>query len=170
MFPHPPGSLIYVALGSNVGDSVLLLGQAIDRLQDFSSEPIRRSSLWRSAPVDCPPDSADFINAVVELVPRPDESPESLLRNLQQLEREFGRKRKNVMNEPRPLDLDIIAFGEERRKTVELILPHPRAHQRLFVLAPLAELAPELQLPGQTQTVAELLLTLGPGQAVKKLP
>jgi 2-amino-4-hydroxy-6-hydroxymethyldihydropteridine diphosphokinase len=83
-----------------------------------------------------------------------------LLRKLQALEREFGRKPKQVLNEPRPLDLDLIAFGHELRGTNELILPHPRAHQRRFVLAPLAEIAPQLVLPGQTETVTELLAGL----------
>jgi 2-amino-4-hydroxy-6-hydroxymethyldihydropteridine diphosphokinase len=89
--------------------------------------------------------------------PLPSETPESLLRKLQTLEREFGRKPKKVLNEPRPLDLDLISFGSEVRTTKELVLPHPRAHQRRFVLAPLAEIAPHLVLAGQTETVTELL-------------
>ena len=101
------------------------------------------------------------MNAAVALTLRPGETPESLLAKLQALEKEFGRRPKVVLNEPRPLDLDLIAFGGEVRNTPELILPHPRAHLRRFVLQPLGEVAPEFVLPGQTRTVAELLQSLG---------
>jgi len=94
------------------------------------------------------------------LVPRAGETPESLLIKLQALEKEFGRVPKKVLNEPRPLDLDLIAFGKEVRTSPELTLPHPRAHQRQFVLQPLEEIAPELVLMGQTRTVAELVRSL----------
>jgi 2-amino-4-hydroxy-6-hydroxymethyldihydropteridine diphosphokinase len=79
------------------------------------------------------------------------------LAKLQALEREFGRLPKKILNEPRPLDLDLISFREERRQAAELLLPHPRAHERLFVLQPLAEILPDLVLPGQRQTVQALL-------------
>jgi 2-amino-4-hydroxy-6-hydroxymethyldihydropteridine diphosphokinase len=79
---------------------------------------------------------------------------------LQGLEREFGRPPKRVHNEARPLDLDLIAFGDEVRNTPELRLPHPRAHARRFVLEPLAEIAPDLILPGQMQNVAQLFTAL----------
>lgn len=149
--------LAVVALGSNLGESVRIVRSAMDRLQQYSTTPLLRSSLWRSAPVDCPPGSPDFINAVAGLVPRSDETPESLLGELQQLEREFGRRPRKVLNEARPLDLDLIVFGAETRDTRHLTLPHPRAHLRRFVLEPLAEIAPELLLPGQTRTVRQLL-------------
>jgi 2-amino-4-hydroxy-6-hydroxymethyldihydropteridine diphosphokinase len=105
------------------------------------------------------------VNAVVGFCPPPGETPESLLRKLQALEREFGRKPKKLLNEPRPLDLDLIAFGQEVRETNELILPHPRAHQRRFVLAPLTEIAPKLVLPGQAETVTQLLTGLKDDEA-----
>ena len=152
--------LAFVALGSNLGDARRNVLRAMERLEEFSAAPLLRSSLWQSAPVDCPPGSPVFVNAVVGLVPRVGETPESLLSKLQALEREFGRQPKKVLNEPRPLDLDLIAFGSETRATRELTLPHPRAPERAFVLAPLNELAPGLVLPGQTQTVAELLASL----------
>jgi 2-amino-4-hydroxy-6-hydroxymethyldihydropteridine diphosphokinase len=85
------------------------------------------------------------------------------------MEKAFGRKPKQVLNEPRPLDLDLIAFGAERRNTPELTLPHPRAHRRRFVLAPLAEIVPDLVLPGQTSTVRELLAGLPAGQTLRRL-
>jgi 2-amino-4-hydroxy-6-hydroxymethyldihydropteridine diphosphokinase len=151
-----------IALGSNLGDSISLIHEALDRLQEFSDSPIEKSSLWRTTPVDCPPGSPPFVNAAVALVPLSDETPESLLSKLQALEKEFGRKSKVVLNEPRPLDLDLIAFGNEVRNTPELRLPHPRAHLRRFVLQPLNEIAPAFLLPGQTRTVRELLNALPP--------
>ena len=110
-----------------------------------------------------------FVNAVVSLIPRPEETPESLLEKLQALEQEFGRGPKKVLNEARPLDLDLIAFGTETRSAPRLTLPHPRAHERSFVLQPLSELAPELILPGQTKTVRELLSALGTDEILRRL-
>jgi 2-amino-4-hydroxy-6-hydroxymethyldihydropteridine diphosphokinase len=85
------------------------------------------------------------------------------------LEKEFGRKPKKILNEPRPLDLDLIAFGNESRSTADLTLPHPRAFQRGFVLQPLAEIAPELILPGQRKSIAQFLHELPPGEEIKRL-
>jgi 2-amino-4-hydroxy-6-hydroxymethyldihydropteridine diphosphokinase len=143
--------------------------RATDRLQELSAEPLAKSSLFETAPVDCPPGSPNFVNAVVGMVPRPEETPESLLQKLRELEREFGRTPKTVLNEARPLDLDLIAFGDEIRATPELTLPHPRAHLRRFVLEPLAEIAPDLILPGQGRAVAELLRQLTSAEVVRKL-
>lgn len=117
----------------------------------------------------CPPGSPDFINAVAAFEPLSSLTPESLLTELQKLETEFGRQPKKVLNEARPLDLDLIAWGDEVRNTPTLILPHPRAHLRHFVLCPLCELAPDLVLPGQRRTVAELLAALGPATGVERM-
>ena len=149
-----------IALGSNLGDSRKNILQAIKRLQTLSDKPLLKSSLLETAPVDCPPGSPMFINAVVGLVPQLDETPETLHAKLQALERNFGREPKKVPNESRPLDLDLIAFGNETRATPELTLPHPRAHLRWFVLQPLCEIAPDLILPDQTRTVTQLLADL----------
>jgi 2-amino-4-hydroxy-6-hydroxymethyldihydropteridine diphosphokinase len=159
-----------VALGSNLGDSPTILRQAVARLQELSPEPLRRSSWWKSSPVDCPPGSPVFVNAVVALVPRAEETPETLLAKLQALEREFGRQPKQFLNEPRPLDLDLIAFGNEVRSSTALTLPHPRAHLRRFVLEPLREIAPELVLPGQSQSVGQLAQALPTGEFIERLP
>src|SRR5216110_427573 len=152
--------LAFIALGSNIGDSKGSVLQAMDRLQTLSDFPPLRSSLWQSTPVDCPPGSPLFVNAVAGMLPRAGETPESLLDQLQAIEKEFGRKAKQVTNEPRPLDLDLIAFRRETRDSERLTLPHPRAHLRRFVLQPLAELASDLILPGQVLSIGQLLETL----------
>lgn len=164
-----PSRRAFVALGSNQGDSVTLLRQAGVRLESLSRSPLRRSSLWRSTPVDCPPGSPAFLNAVVALEPLPGETPESLLLELQAIERALGRRPKRVLNEPRPLDLDLIAFGEETRQSEQLTLPHPRAHRRRFVLEPLAELAPDLILPGHHLSVRQLLGTLSTPEQLERV-
>jgi 2-amino-4-hydroxy-6-hydroxymethyldihydropteridine diphosphokinase len=161
--------MVFVALGSNLGDSQKIVLDALARLQDFSDAPVLKSSLWQTSPVDCPPDSPGFVNAVAGLVPRADETAESLLKKLRGLEAEFGRKQKTVLNEPRSLDLDLIAFGNEKRNSPELVLPHPRAHLRRFVLQPLSEIAPELILSGQGKTVAQLLAGLPADESVTRL-
>jgi 2-amino-4-hydroxy-6-hydroxymethyldihydropteridine diphosphokinase len=150
----------FVALGSNLGDSPDILRRAIERLQSLSAAPLLRSSLIKTMPVDCPAGSPPFVNAVVGLRPLPGENPQSLLGRLRELENEFGRRPKKILNEPRMLDLDLIAFGSQIINSPELILPHPRAHLRRFVLQPLNEIAPDYVLPGQSESVRELLLSL----------
>ncbi|MBI5802146.1 MAG: 2-amino-4-hydroxy-6-hydroxymethyldihydropteridine diphosphokinase [Verrucomicrobia bacterium] len=159
----------FIAFGGNLGDAKVNVREAMERLAVFSSTPLLRSSLWRSTPVDCPRGSPDFINAVVALNPLPRFTPESLLAELQALERALGRQPKKVLNEARPLDLDLIAWGGEVRDTPALALPHPRAHLRRFVLLPLSEIAPDLLLPGQTRTVVELLAGLRTDEVLERV-
>ena len=159
----------FIALGSNLEIPAENVRRAMSRLAAFSAEPPLTSSLWQTTPVDCPPGSPPFVNAVVSLEPLAGETAVSLMAKLQGLEREFGRAPKKVMNEPRPLDLDLIAFGDERRCGPELTLPHPRAHERRFVLAPLAELAPNLVLPGQSKSVSQLLAGLPPDPEMRRI-
>lgn len=155
------GDPVIVALGSNLGDSSALLERAFVSLAAWAAAGFRRSSVWKSAPVDCPPGSPDFLNAVCLWYPFPDDTPEKLLDRLQTLEREFGRRPKRIPNEPRVLDLDLVAFGRVRCSGSRLTLPHPRAHVRRFVLGPLAELVPDWEWPGERLTVSQLLARLG---------
>lgn len=163
-------SRAFVALGSNLGHSIRILREAAAALRKYSpGGSSSSSSLWSSAPVDCPPGSPAFVNAVVAFHPCADETPETLLLRLLALERRFGRPPKQVHNEPRPLDLDLILFGNEVRASEGLILPHPRAHLRRFVLQPMAEIAPALQIPGLSATVGELLAALPPDPSMRQL-
>jgi 2-amino-4-hydroxy-6-hydroxymethyldihydropteridine diphosphokinase len=158
--------IAYISLGSNLGDSRRILAEALARLALLSDQPLLCSSFWQTSPVDCPPGSPPFINAVAGLRVRARETPDSLMRALRDLEMEFGRPPKKVLNEPRRVDLDLISFGAETRNSPELVLPHPRAHLRRFVLQPLAEIAPEFVLPGQTLSVRQLLAALPAGETV----
>ena len=159
----------FIALGSNLGESREVIRRAMERLQGLSDEPLVKSSLWETTPVDCPAGSPMFVNAVTGLRPRPGETPESLMGKLKLLEQEFGRQPKKVLNEARALDLDLIAFGKETRRTESLFLPHPRVHERRFVLQPLSEIAADLVLPGQTRTVAQMLGELQPDAGMQKI-
>jgi 2-amino-4-hydroxy-6-hydroxymethyldihydropteridine diphosphokinase len=165
----PSTAFALVALGSNLGDSRQIISDAIARLRDFSDSPILMSSLWQTSPVDCPPDSPLFLNAVVGFAARAGETPESLLKKLHELEKDFGRRPKKVLNEPRPLDLDLIVFGDQIRETSELMLPHPRAHLRKFVLCPLNEIAPDLVFPGLERSVSGLLANLQSDEQIERL-
>tara|TARA_Y100000588_G_scaffold81543_1_gene85766 strand:+ start:18688 stop:19182 length:495 start_codon:yes stop_codon:yes gene_type:complete len=159
----------YIALGSNLGDPIAHIQFAFKELETLSQTPVRQSSIWRSTPVDCPPGSPDFINAAAAIKPLTEETPETLLGKLQALEINAGRQPKVVMNEPRPLDLDIIAFGAEQRSSAELTIPHPRFHERSFVLKPLAEIAPGVVFPGHIQSIAEMLDALAPNDTLIRL-
>lgn len=161
--------LAFVALGSNLDDSRGNVLAAMGELQKESSLPLLRSSLWQSTPVDCPPGSPMFVNAVAGLLPQPTTTPEIFLERLMTLEAEFGHRLRTVRNEPRRLDLDLISFRQETRSSERLILPHPRAHLRRFVLQPLNEIASGLVLPGQVLTVGQLLETLSSPERLVRL-
>jgi 2-amino-4-hydroxy-6-hydroxymethyldihydropteridine diphosphokinase len=160
------GQRCFIALGANLGDPVATVKAAILALRELAqAEFIAASSLYRTAPVGLK-HQPDFINAVVELVavvPAP-----TLLESLFEIEARFGRQR-SVKNAPRTLDLDLLLYGDEVSNDPYLALPHPRMHERAFVLAPLAEIAPRLTIPGRG-TVADLLLRCADQQIDKILP
>lgn len=161
--------MVLIGLGSNRGDSVAIVTQAMTRLEAFASGPVRRSSLWRTSPVDCPPGSADFVNAAAAFEPSGVLEPEALLARLKGIEAEYGRQPVEVRNAPRALDLDLLLFGEEVRHTPDFVLPHPRAVNRRFVLAPAAEVLPDAVWPGTGRTVAALLAELKSDECVERI-
>ncbi len=170
MNPQPPTApTVVVALGSNLGESHDILHEAFAQLRSIADDNFKASSLWQSSPVDCPPGSPDFVNAAATFQARVGETAESLLGQLQQWEREAGRRPKRQLNEPRPLDLDLILFGQETRSTPTLVLPHPRAAQRRFVLEPLCELLPDLVPPGWNHSVRETLAALKSGEVLERI-
>jgi 2-amino-4-hydroxy-6-hydroxymethyldihydropteridine diphosphokinase len=136
----------YVALGSNLGNPVQTIEDAMDAMAALRGSLLKAmSSLYRTAPVGLK-HQPDFINAVVAIDTRL--APRDLLAELFALEARFGRER-SVKNAPRTLDLDLLLHGETVQDDPELILPHPRMHERAFVLTPLAEIAPNLIIPGR---------------------
>jgi 2-amino-4-hydroxy-6-hydroxymethyldihydropteridine diphosphokinase len=161
--------LILVGIGSNRGNSVSIVRKSIERLHTFASGPVRASSLWRTSPVDCPPGSGDFINAVAAFEGARGLTPEALLAALKSLEREFGRATAPVRNAPRELDLDLLVFGDERRNTSVFVLPHPRATERRFVMAPAAEIVPAFIWPGTAASIDQLLARIDDAERVERL-
>jgi len=157
-----PDVLVGIALGSNLGDRSAELDAGISFLRLLSTnDEVRESPRIETLPVDCPPGSPAFLNSVAEIeidtVVLP---PLNLLGCLQEFEMERGRSPLRDVNAPRPLDLDIIYYGIERIDQMGLVIPHPRTTTRRFVLEPLSHLRPDLVLPGQTKTIAELLTEL----------
>ena len=137
------GERVFVGLGANLGDAVATVQAAIEALGQLpGTRFVARSSLYRSAPVDA--QGADYVNAVVQLQTKM--LPAALLKTLQAIEDRFGRERP-FRNAPRTLDLDLLLYGDRRIDTPLLTVPHPRMHERAFVLVPLAEIAPDLALP-----------------------
>ncbi|HET9822447.1 MAG TPA: 2-amino-4-hydroxy-6-hydroxymethyldihydropteridine diphosphokinase [Burkholderiaceae bacterium] len=137
------GERVFVGLGANLGDAVATVRAAIDALRGLPGTTcVAQSSLYRSAPVLA--EGPDYVNAVVEL--RTELAPESLLTELLRVEDRFGRERP-FRFAARTLDLDLLAYGSRRLETPTLTLPHPRMHERAFVIEPLAEIAPELAPP-----------------------
>ena len=155
--------------GADLRDPERLLRLALQELQALSALPLTTSSFYRTAPIDCPPGAQDFINAIALLRVARELTADKLLEHLHLIETRFGRQRDGIRNQPRTLDLDLISFGALQCAGPRLILPHPRAHQRLFVMAPLAEVAPDLKLPGQALTAAQLARQLQGGQQVAAL-
>lgn len=135
----------YIALGANLGDPALTVQAAIEALRDLpQSQLIAPSSLYRTAPVGLK-NQPDFINAVVSVETQLDAN--RLLDELFAIEARFGRRR-SIKNAPRTLDLDLLLHGDTLCSSAKLTLPHPRMHQRAFVLAPLTEIAPDIEIPG----------------------
>ena len=156
--------LVYIAMGSNVGDRAATLERAVEEMNRAGLRILRQSSLYATQPVGGPP-QAWFLNAVVEA--ETDWMPLRLLHALLKIERALGRRRM-VIRGPRTLDLDVLFYGGSVIRSRELEVPHPRLPQRRFVLAPLAELAPALSHPLLHKTVTELLAETGDSSQVRR--
>jgi len=154
----------FIALGSNLQDPVAQVTRACAKLAELpGTRLVRQSSLYRTTPVGYD-DQPDFINAVAEIATVLE--PPMLLQALQALESGFGRER-SFANAPRVLDLDLLFYDDRVMRTPDLILPHPRMHERGFVLFPLAEIAPDLEIPGRGRV--DRLLQHCLNQGVEKL-
>ena len=152
------GTEVFLALGSNKGDSETIFRTALKELAANGFELEKCSPLYQTEPVDCDEGVPPFINAVIAGCWQ--DTSESLLDLCQSLERRAGRPEKHSSRQSRELDLDIILFGSQKIRTERLIVPHPRAFQRAFVLVPLNDIAPDAFFADSGQSAAELLKSL----------
>jgi 2-amino-4-hydroxy-6-hydroxymethyldihydropteridine diphosphokinase len=159
----------WIGLGSNVGDRIHFIGRAIEELSALATtRVVKHSSLFETSPVKV--GGGAFINSVARI--ETGLLAMELLANLLALEKNMGRERTPGTVDPRVIDLDLLLYGEERIEEPELILPHPRMTDRRFVMEPLAELDPDLSIPGTGLTaihIAQDLAQSYPDQSVKRL-
>lgn len=152
-----------IGIGANLGDARDTVLQAIQRLALLPQTTLtKQSSLYQTAPLDAAGD--DYVNAVVEIDTGLDALP--LLQCLQELELAFGRERP-YRNAPRTLDLDLLLYGDEQISTASLTVPHPRMTERAFVLLPLLQIDPLLEIPGRG--AAQKFAAAVAKQAIRKI-
>lgn len=146
-----------IALGSNLGDRVRHLRQALQALRQISmpGEPVLKAPFYQTQPRLCPPGSPDFLNTVIEI--SFNGKPLELLDLTRRIEKSLGRARGPEQNAPRTIDIDLLYLGDEIIDDEKLTLPHPRMTERRFVMQPLADIRPELVLPGHSRSVSETL-------------
>jgi 2-amino-4-hydroxy-6-hydroxymethyldihydropteridine diphosphokinase len=155
--------IAWIGVGANLGDARANVEDALMRLGALPDTTLlRRSSAWRSAPIDSCGD--DYVNAVACIDTTLDAA--DLLEALQDIEQAHGRERP-YRNAPRTLDLDLLLYGDDCIDTPTLQVPHPRMHQRAFVLAPLLEIAPAIEIPGHGP--AAPLLAAVAGQVIRRI-
>jgi 2-amino-4-hydroxy-6-hydroxymethyldihydropteridine diphosphokinase len=156
---------VYLSLGSNLGDRELMLQSALDRLHTPDLRIVRVSSVYETEPVGLK-EQRFFLNLVAEA--ETDLFPLLLLSRIQKVELQLGRKRSGPPNGPRSIDIDILLYGRATVHSAHLDIPHPRLHERRFVLGPLVELAPDLRHPTLGRTMRDLLANLE-GQKIRKV-
>jgi 2-amino-4-hydroxy-6-hydroxymethyldihydropteridine diphosphokinase len=148
---------VYLSLGSNLGDREQMLQSALDRLHAADLRILRVSSIYETEPLGLK-EQRFFLNLVAEV--ETDLFPLLLLSRIQKIELQLGRKRPGQLNGPRSIDIDILLYGRATVHSARLDIPHPRLHERRFVLGPLVELAPDLRHPTLGRTMRELLAGL----------
>jgi 2-amino-4-hydroxy-6-hydroxymethyldihydropteridine diphosphokinase len=157
----------FVGLGSNLGDPVNQVRIALDELSQLSATHlIRQSGFYRTPPWGNT-EQPDFVNAVAEI--ETGLTPRQLLDSLLRIESRAGRVREGLRWGPRLIDLDLLLYGDERIDESSLHVPHPHMHERAFVMVPLAELAPSLQLPG-IGMLADLAASLDTSSCIRIQP
>lgn len=157
-FPENKHHRIALALGSNIGDADAIFDAACQLLEAAAFKVTARAGIIRTAPVDCPDGTPDFSNSA--LVGTFAGTPEELLELTQSIENALGRPSDHGFHTPRTLDLDIILFGDQQIDLPGLCIPHKLAQQRLFVLQPLSEIAPDWIFPDSGISVQDALKKL----------
>lgn len=160
--PHEMAEVV-IALGSNLGDRLEFLRSAGHFLSGISGKPVAKSSIWESEPVG--PAEHNFLNSVALITSR--STPQELLRQLKEYERESGRDPSGRRWGPRCIDLDIIAWEGEIVETKTLRIPHPEYRNRLFVLLPLRELRPGWSDPRNRESIDRMILS-APEMGIRK--
>ena len=148
-------TFVTLMLGGNIGDTPRIFDTAVELLAGYGFETVARSRNFITSPVDCVPGTPDFFDAA--LTGYWSGTARELLEKTQQIERACGRPKEHSSAEARTLDIDLITFGMEVICEKDLQIPHPRSQQRLFVLEPLATVAPDLRFPDTGQTLRECL-------------
>jgi len=167
MFSHDPQiSNAYVSLGSNLGDRAGNLLLAVRGMMEAGLEVIHLSAIYETEAVETFAQPA-FLNMVAELRGNTLPAPEQVMARLLRIEYALGRTREVSMG-PRTIDLDLLLYRDELRSTQFLILPHPRLHQRRFVLEPFAEIAPRLVHPTLHQSISDLLANVDDQSKVRR--
>lgn len=164
----------FISIGANLpsaaGSPQETIAFAFQCLEKLSTFPILKSSLYASSPVDSPEGTPDFLNAMAGIISAETETPLSLLHKLQEIENAAGRTRSGIRNEARTLDLDLILFKQQVCHTPELILPHPRANERRFVLEPLIEITEAgFLFPDFDMDLSKMLGVISDDQAIQRL-
>jgi len=157
--------LVYLGLGSNMGDRRKEMDDALDFLADNGVRIVKRSSLYETEPVGYP-DQPWFLNAVVAV--KTDLTPSDLLALCKEAER-LGKRTHTVRFGPRTIDIDILLYKRWIYRDGSLRIPHPRMHERRFVLVPLVEIAPGIDVPGEQKKYADILAGLDEKKKVAKL-
>lgn len=153
---------VYLALGSNLGDRRANLVRALDALHNPPTVSVTAvSPIYETVPVGGPQGQPLYLNAAIRV--KTTLTPEQLLQRTQQVEHQLGRRR-TIRNAPRPIDIDILLIGDLIRDSPDPVIPHPRMHQRGFVLRPLADIAPEVVHPTSGSAVINLLAALPAGE------
>jgi len=144
-----------IALGSNLGDRAAQLRAAVRAITTSCGPLLAASGVYETDPIGCDPDAPLFLNAVIEI--EWNAHPAELLERLQAIESVMGRPSRRPRNAPRPIDLDLLYLGNRTFSSPDLLIPHPRLHLRRFVLQPLAEIRPDLLLPGFAAPISAVL-------------
>ena len=158
--------IVFLSLGSNLGDREASLRTAIERLGELGTVSAV-SSLYETEPVDSAAGQPWFLNCAVKL--DTEKMPRQLIAAILAIEQSMGRQRRPQQKAPRTIDIDILLFGSSVIELPSLTIPHPRLHERRFVLEPVAEIAPDARHPVFKRTIRELRDALPAGQTVKRL-